>query len=142
MSGIFVVTYQNARDQVSERLVIGIEQDKGICILRIAGRLATGGNEDCLETKAREIRVMGCPNLLMDLRELNSIGSSGISFIVGLYTSVTRNSGRLVLAGPSRHVLEVLNITRLSTIIPITADLAAGIAFFTAGEKSVSGGVN
>jgi len=115
-------------------MIFEIEQRYDICLLRISGRLASGADADYLQMKAREIKSLGYPKLIADISELDSIGSAGLGFFVDLYTSTTKNtSGRFVLAGPSPRVLEVLALTRLSTIIPIVEDLAAGLAY-CAGE--------
>jgi anti-anti-sigma factor len=71
--------------------------------------------------------------VLADFNEVPYIDSTGIGFIVGVYTSVTNMpGGRFVLVGPSHRVREVLDLMRLSTIIPIAADEASGLAFLTA----------
>jgi anti-anti-sigma factor len=85
--------------------------------------------------KAQEIKSLGCRKLIADISELDSIGSTGISFFVGLYTSTMKDiPGRFVLVGPSPRVLEVLTLTRLSTIIPMAEDLASGLAFCSRAE--------
>jgi anti-anti-sigma factor len=107
-----------------------IERRDDVCVLRIGGRSASDPDANYLRMKAREIKSLGCRKLIADIRELDSIGSSGIGFFVELYTSATKDTaGRFVLVGASLHVLEVLNITRLNTIIPMAEDLAAGLAF-------------
>jgi anti-anti-sigma factor len=119
---------------VTRQMVFEIEQRDDVCVVRIGGRLATGADADYLQMKAREIKSMGCRKLIADIGELDSVGSAGLGFFVDLYTSTMKNaSGRFVLAGPSPRVLEVLALTRLSTIIPIVDDLVAGLAY-CAGE--------
>jgi len=111
-------------------LFFEIEQRDDICILHIGGRLASGADADFLWMKAQEIKSLGCRKLIADICDLDSIGSAGIGFFVDLHTSTTKDTaGRFVLAGPSRHVLEVLALTGLSTIIPTAEDLPAGLAF-------------
>jgi anti-anti-sigma factor len=117
-------------------MVFAIEQRNDICIVRISGRLATGADNDYLQMKALAIKSLGCRKLIADICELDSIGSAGLGFFMDLYTSTTKNAtGRFVLAGPSPRVLEVLALTRLSTIIPIVEDLAAGLAYCTGEEE-------
>ena len=121
-------------------MVIEIERDNNTCVLRISGRLATGMDDEYLLVKTREIKAMGCTNVLIDIRELHSVGSSGIGFFVDLYTSVLKNgTGRLVLSAPSPYVQEVLDLTGLSTIIPIVSDLAAARAFLAPTSKGAGG---
>lgn len=109
------------------------EQRGDICILRICGRLAAGVDVD-YRRQADQVKSLGCRKLILDICEVDSIGSSGIGFFVDLYTSITKNpEGRFVLAGTSPRVMEVLTITRLSTILPVAKDVAAALAF-CAGE--------
>jgi anti-anti-sigma factor len=86
------------------------------------------------------VKALGCPNVLLDIRELHSVGSSGIGFFVDLYASVRKHgSGHLVLAAPSPYVTEVLDLTGLSRIIPIVADMAAARAFLAPTIRGAAG---
>jgi anti-anti-sigma factor len=119
---------------MSSQLLIETEQNGDVCTVRISGRMASGSNEDYLTSKAREIAAMSCRHMLVDVRELHSTGSSGLGFLLDLHTHVTRNkNGRMVLVGPQRHVEDVLAITRLSTVIPIAADIDSALAFLASG---------
>jgi hypothetical protein len=57
------------------------------------------------------------------------IGSTGIGFIVGLFTSTTVNAGQFVMVGLQPRVSEIFRLTRLNTIIPSAPDVASGFAF-------------
>ena len=71
--------------------------------------------------------------MLADFSEVPYIDSTGIGFLVGVYTSVTNTlGGRFVITGPNPRVREVLDLMRLSSVIPITADEASGLAFLNA----------
>jgi anti-anti-sigma factor len=112
------------------QMVIEVEQKDGICILRLEGRLVAGIDFEFLRVKAEEVKKSNCSKVLADFREVPAVGSTGMGFIVGIYTSVTKvPEGRFVLVGPQKRVREVLDLTRLSTIIPIAADMESGIAF-------------
>jgi anti-sigma B factor antagonist len=116
---------------VTTQLAIETDKDGGICVVRISGTLRSGSDDVYVLEKSQEIKAMGCIRLILDIRELHSTGSSGIGLFVGLFTSLTRAGGRMVLAGPSKVVREVLDLTRLSTVIPVLDDLAAARAFLT-----------
>jgi anti-anti-sigma factor len=91
--------------------------------------LASGGNPEYLHSKADELKTQGYSSkILVDLRELDSIGSMGVGFLVGIYTSIIKNpAGRFVLVGANSRVREVLVLTRLSTILPMAANIASGL---------------
>ena len=57
-----------------------VERRDDVCIVPISGRLAAGLNDDQLRQRAREIKSLDCRGLVADIRALDSIGSSGISF--------------------------------------------------------------
>jgi len=107
-----------------------VERRDDVCIVPISGRLAAGLNDDQLRQRAREIKSLDCRGLVADIRALDSIGSSGISFFVELHTSVTkRPHGRFVLLGPSPRVREILEMTRLTTILAVAGDLESALAY-------------
>jgi anti-anti-sigma factor len=110
-------------------VAIEIQPQGDICVLHLKGRFTAGPDPDYVLAKLDKAKVRGFRKVLVDLGALASIGSMGIGFLVGLYTSVTKNSdGRFVLAGATARVREVLSLTRLDTVIPQAADVAAGLA--------------
>jgi anti-anti-sigma factor len=111
-------------------MLIALEYKDDVCILRNSGRFATGTDAAYLRAKTDEIKRSGRRKVLADFHEVPYIDSTGIGFIVGVYTSVTNMpGGRFVLVGPNHRVREVLDLMRLSTVIPIAADETAGLAF-------------
>jgi anti-anti-sigma factor len=82
-----------------------------------------------MQTKLDEIKRLVCIKVLADFEHVTAIGSMGVAFVVGIYTSVMRKpGGRFVLAGVTPLVYHVLDLTRLSTVIPLAPDLASGLA--------------
>ena len=115
---------------MTQQVLFEIERRDDVCIVRISGRLAAGADSDDLQGKVQEIKSLGCNKLIADIRELDSIGSAGIGFLVDLHTSMAKVAGgRFVLAGPSPRVLEVLALTGLTKIISMAKDLPAALAF-------------
>jgi len=110
-------------------MVIEVERKDEICIVRLKGRLVAGVDPELLRSKTEEIKKSNCTKVLVDFREVSAVGSTGMGFIVGIYTSVTKvPEGRFVLVGAQPRVRDVLDLTRLSTVIPMAADMASGLA--------------
>ena len=110
-------------------MLIALHQIDDVCVLRFEGRFTTGSDSEPLRGKAEEIKQLNCGKVLVDFREVVSVGSTAIGFIVAIYSSVTkRPDGRFVLVGAQPRVREVLDLTRLSTILPMAADMASGMA--------------
>ena len=106
-------------------MLIKIERQSDVCVLRVQGRIAAGADSDYLRRKQDEIRMRNCHKVLADFRDVPSIGSTGLSFVVSIFESC---GGRFVLAGPHQRVREALDLTRLSTVLPLAADVASGLA--------------
>jgi anti-anti-sigma factor len=108
---------------------IEIQQRDGICFLHCRGRLVPGPDIEYVRTKMSELENLNSARVLADFREVRSIGSTGVSFIVSIYNSVARHSGgHFVIADVAPPVREVLDLTRLSTVIAIAEDLASARA--------------
>jgi anti-anti-sigma factor len=110
-------------------MLIELQQKDDIFVLRFQGRIATGADLEYLTNKLEEVRNRRSDKVLADFREVTSIGSTGIGFVVGVYTSVVKMpGGRFVLIGANPRVREVLELTRLSTIISLADDMNSGLA--------------
>lgn len=104
-------------------MVVDFQVAAGVCIVRLNGRFATGQDSIYLREKADEIKKSGHSKILVDFGDVSYIDSTGIGFLIGMYTSAVRDrDGMFVLANPNRRVREVLDLCRLSTVIPIYPD--------------------
>ena len=120
-------------------MLIEIHQIDDVGILRFEGRFTTGCDPEFLRAKAEELKQLTCGKVLIDFRDVISIGSTAIGFIVAVYSSVTKMpDGRFVLVGAQPRVREILDLTRLSTILPMAVDMASGMAALR-GTASVHG---
>lgn len=110
-------------------MLIEVSQIDDVCVLRFEGRFVTGSDPEYLRGKSDELKRLDCAKVLADFRDVISIGSTAIGFLVAVYSSVTRSpDGRFVLVGAQPRVREVLDLTRLSSILPMAADMASGMA--------------
>src|ERR1700735_3833483 len=112
-----------------DSMLINIEHYDRVCILRCKGRLVAGPELDYMQTKLDDIKKLACTKVLADFRDVSSVGSMGVTFIVGIYTSVVRKpGGRFVLVGTRSQVRHVRELTRLNTVIPQASDVASGLS--------------
>ena len=110
-------------------MLIELHQIDDVCVLRFEGRLTTGADPEYLRGKTEELKQLNCGKVLVDFRDALSIGSTAIGFIVAVYSSVSKMpEGRFVLVGAQPRVREVLDLTRLSSILPMAVDIASGMA--------------
>jgi anti-anti-sigma factor len=109
-------------------MVIDVKKKDEVCILRCDGRFLAGADPEYLRVKKDEIKGQNCKKVLADFSEVSDVGSAGIGFIVGLYTSTRNSGGRFILVGLRPRVREVFELTRVSTVVPSATDIASGLA--------------
>jgi len=101
-------------------MLVDLEKHSDVCVLRLHGRFATGRDSAYLRDKTEELKGTGCSKIVADFTNVEYIDSTGIGFLIGIYTSVLKNStGRFVLSNLNRRVREVLELTRLAQVMPI-----------------------
>src|ERR1700683_4186299 len=114
-------------------LLIECARQDDVCILRFEGQFQTGTDPYYLHAKIEELKSQGCTKVLADLRELLSIGSTGIGFLVRVYTTVTKTgNGRFVVVCTTHRVLEVFDLTHLKKAIAVVPDVTSGLALLRA----------
>ena len=111
--------------KLARPLLIEIEKRGDVCFLRFQGDFQTGEDPDYLHARMEEIEALHCAKVLADFQGVRSVGSTGLSFLVGLYRT---SGGHFVLAGIEPRVREALEITRLSTVIHLADDVEQGLA--------------
>ena len=104
---------------------IKIDRKGDVCVRRVKGSILPGADAEYLRRKQDEIRERHCARVLLDFREVPSIGSTGLTFVLSVFEDC---GGRFVLAAPQRRVRQVLDLTRLTAVVPVAADFESGLA--------------
>jgi anti-sigma B factor antagonist len=89
-----------------------------VAIVRLEGRFTTGSDAEYLRAKDA-LKKSGKCKVMVDCRDVPYLDSTGLNFLVGLYTSITNARGQFALCGLTPRISEVLRITHLDQIIPI-----------------------
>jgi anti-sigma B factor antagonist len=115
-----------------------IRQAGDVTILDLAGRISVGealafgpGSGTVLGDVIRELANKGHRKILLNLKDVKYIDSSGMGDVVRSFTSLRRQGGDLKLFGPTPPVLEVLRITNLHKVLEIKDDEASAVQSFS-----------
>ena len=103
------------------QLDIQVRQKEGIAILDVNGRLAVGG-ASTLREKVTEEMAQGQNNVILNLKEVDYIDSTGLGTMVICYTTLSKAGGSLKLVHLNRRNIELLLLTKLSTVFQIFGD--------------------
>jgi anti-sigma B factor antagonist len=101
-----------------------------IVVLDVSGRITLGEGNVILREIVRDLADKGCNRIVLNLNEVYYIDSSGLGELVKTHTTVRNKGGELKLAGLSKRVHDLLEITRLSAVFDIQKDESSAIQSF------------
>ena len=99
--------------KTSSRNVNGVE------IIKLEGKITIGSGDSQLRDVITNALKDGKNNILLDMREVSTIDSSGIGELVGAYTTVTNRGGKLKLLRLPPKVNDLLQVTQLITVFEV-----------------------
>ena len=113
-------------------------QQGEVTILDLSGRISVGealafgpGSGLVLGDVIRDLANKGQKRILLNLKDVRYIDSSGLGDLVRSVTSLRRQGGDLKLLSPAPMVLEVLQVTRLDKILDIKNDESLAVQSFS-----------
>lgn len=109
---------------------IGIRQVSGVTVLDPKGKITIGSGDVALRDSVMQAIENGATKILINLKDVSTIDSSGIGELVAAFTTVTNMGGQLKLASLSPKVTDILQITQLATVFQVEETEEAGIAAF------------
>jgi len=100
------------------QIEIQSREKEGIKILDLNGKLTVGGASD-LREKVNEQLAAGNLQQILNLKEVEYIDSTGLGTMVICFMSVQKAGGSLKLCQLNRRNLELVLLTKLSTVFQI-----------------------
>jgi anti-sigma B factor antagonist len=96
--------------------------DERRIVVRPAGRVDADAAPD-LKQRLREIANEGTVHVIVDLKEVSFIDSSGLSALVSGLKALREHAGELSLCQPQPQALKALRLTLLDRVFPIFPSL-------------------
>jgi len=106
--------------QLQDRLTIYIERSPDAAVVHCKGELVASVT-DVLYRAVKEL-IPEAKRIVLDLRELTYLDSSGIGMIVRLFVSAKSAKGTLQLANISGRVRQLLGITDLLSVLQVIGE--------------------
>jgi anti-sigma B factor antagonist len=110
-------------------LKISTRQVEGVIIVDCYGHLVFGEATTLLREQVKGL-LPTKPNIVLNLRDLTFMDSSGMGALIELFTSAKRAGGCLKLASLSKHIRDALTLTKLVLVFETFPDEAAAVASF------------
>ena len=101
-----------------------------VLVLAPEGKMAIGAGEACVRAAIREALAAGQRKLLVDMKGVTMLDSSGVGELIGGYTSAVNKGGALKLARLTPRVREILVATQLTGILESYDDVPSALRSF------------
>jgi len=112
------------------RLTTTTRQAGSVTIVDMSGRIILGQETASLRNVVTDLLNNGHNKILLNFAAVDYIDSSGVGSLVGAYTSVRNQKGELKLLSPKKTVQEVMQKTKLCTVLDIKDDEATALRSF------------
>ena len=109
---------------------LNTRQVGNVTVIDVSGRITLGEGSSTLRDALRELVKNNHKDILLNLKEVTYIDSSGIGELVSAFTTITNVGGHLKLLGLTHRVKDLLQITKLYTVFDVHEDEAHAVRSF------------
>jgi anti-sigma B factor antagonist len=103
-------------------MTIGRRDVEGIAILDLEGRLMAGSDSSLLRERIVDLANQKQISLILNLKRVEFIDSTGLGTMVMCFTALQKQGGALKLLHLSKRQIELLVLTKLTTIFEVFDD--------------------
>ena len=116
--------------QPPPKMQLSIRRIGGVAVVDINGAITYADGSAKLHETVRDLLNEDNRKILLNLREVHYIDSSGLGELMRSYTSVRNQGGEMKVANLTRRVYDLLKMTRMDAIFRINDDETDAIGSF------------
>jgi anti-sigma B factor antagonist len=105
--------------------------EKKVATLTISGHMMGGPENMELHDKVKSLLGDGIRNIVIDLKKVKWINSSGLGILMASWGSVTREGGNIKLANVTEKVNSLLIMTQIITFFETYDSVARAVASYS-----------
>ena len=109
---------------------VNTRQVGDVTVIDVSGRITIGEGSSLIRESMRDLVAKGNKKILLNLGEVSYMDSTGIGELVAGFTSAANAGGTVKLLGLTKHVKDVLMISKLYTVFEAHDDEATAVASF------------
>jgi anti-sigma B factor antagonist len=107
-----------------------------VYLLRLSGQLMGGPDADAVRETILSALNQGYKNLLVDLKDVSWVNSTGLGILISSHITVSNNGGSLKLMRVSRRIDSIFMVTRLNTVFQVFDSEPEALASFQTDSES------
>lgn len=101
-----------------------------VAVLRLQGKIMGGPDATSLHEKLHDLIESGIMSVVVDLRDVDWMNSSGLGILIGGLSALRKSGGDLRLASVTEKIEEVLRITKLDRVFDIYENIEEAVASY------------
>lgn len=103
-------------------LTVEVERSRNVLVIRLCGELDHHTAEKVRVDIEDELQKESCTHLILNLKELYFMDSSGLGVILGRYKKVSQLGGKMMLCSVQPSIYRLMEMSGLFKIISISDD--------------------
>jgi anti-sigma B factor antagonist len=103
---------------------------KDITVISLDGNMVGGPDASALNDYLHKLITENKKNIVIDLNAVSFINSSGLGMLIGGLTTMRNAGGEMKLAGASKKIESLLEMTKLHKVFDIHKNVNDAIASF------------
>ena len=109
---------------------IKTRETDGVAILELSGRVTLGEATGKVREAVRNTVGKGHRKVILNLKGVSYMDSAGLGEVIGAYTTMKNHNGDMKLVGVAGRALDLLQVTRLTTLFEFFDEEAAAVRSF------------
>lgn len=101
-----------------------------VTILDLKGKITIGAAEEALRDAVHRVLGAGGQKVVLNLKDVTTIDSSGVGELVSSYTHATNRGGKIKLCNLPPKINDILTITQLITVFDVYDSEDEAVASF------------
>jgi anti-sigma B factor antagonist len=97
-------------------------KDGAVNILQLQGELIDRNQATVMLTEVEDLITKNENRILLDLKELRYINSSGLNILINILTKARKSGGEVAICCVNKKIEELLLITRLNSVFNVCED--------------------
>ncbi len=118
-------------------ITYNVRQARGVTVVELNGKITISERTASqprgpLHELIHDLLKQGYRNILLNLRDVTYMDSSGLGELIGCLSTVQSHGGVLKLSNPTERVETLLRLTHLHSVFEVLEDESAAICSFSA----------
>lgn len=106
------------------------KEQQGVTVIGLSGNVLGGPDANTLNDQLRTLLDQRRKQVVIDLGDVQFINSSGLGMLIGGMSTMRKGGGELKLARASKKILNLLEMTKLTTLFDVHTTVRGAVSAF------------